>query len=287
MNDLIQGVVGGAAPKINDQVTTLVDMYQSQIIEEKFGSPMLPELPPTAHKVLLSAESSLIFETLKPVSYSQAGMERCVKLIAAMLGGYPQLASMDAQSKQKMMAAYTAKLSDLPLFAIAEACEAIMKGSDIAKKVEVRPSFAPTDTQVYQIADMICGKYRAAKAQIDRILSINNTIPKPLPPQDRERMAKLMSGLAAQLRAPIDAENSERRQRADSAMRDMNIQWIMREYRHHGLEPRFDKSGNLISLALLLRSGYSITERMGVRVLLSPTKDRNDDDQEKVSSSKI
>lgn len=271
-NDIIDvsGSVGGTAPVLDDAVTDIVERYSSQIIEERFGSPMLEVLPSRDERIALSAESSRLFEGMKPIRYSNAGVERAAKVVAAILGGYPQLASLDANVKQKMIASYVTKLSDLPLFAIAEAQLEIKRGSELARKHEVRPGYPPSDAQVYQIANHLCGRLREAKHAIDRVLSVNRVVPPPPKPEDRAKVKTMLEDLAYKLRAPLDAERAERKAQRQAKADAENNMWIVREYRQNGLEPHYDKDGNLITLAVLLKCGYRIADHEGERLLVPP-----------------
>lgn len=292
MNDLttdLTNVVGGLAPKVDDGIIDTVERYESQVLQGRSVTDlMLPTLPTREERAALSRQASIIFETMKPISYSGASLQRGAQIIAALLGGYTQLAQLDAATKQKMLAAFTAKLSKLPLFAVAEACNEITRGTDLAKKYEVRPGYAPSDAQIYQIAETIASRYSVAKNRIDRILSINKIIPPPLPPEDREKVGKLLVDLSATLRAPSDTERAAAKAKREAASDAINRRWILREYEENGLQPHFDKDGNLITLTLLKMSGYRIIKRTGVSTLLPPNqKADGDDDEQEMRASEV
>lgn len=268
-NDLTTAI-GGVAPVIPDRAISLAEQLSNEI-EHRNGVPMLPALPSNDEREMLKRAAADMAASLKPISYSQAGKQNAAKVVATFLQGYESIrrqvsgAGAAPDAAQKMVATYLAKMQDFPLFILDAALNEITSGSGLAKAKDCKPGFVPNVSQVYQICDALVAPYQLELAKIKKVLEVRVALPPPLSGEKSAELKARLDELVSEMKAPLEAARlrfkSEQEERSDAE----RTQWIVREYADAGLEPYFDKQGNLVSLALLKRMGAEIVKE-GLRL---------------------
>lgn len=202
------------------------------------------------HRKMSSAEAEALKGRLASVRKSlmpangQIERERIGRAVAAALTGY-------GKGDQITVAAYTRLLSDLPAWAVEQACDDVRRGGVPG----MNPDYPPPAPRIHQISDE---KMREARAERDK-LTLLLTAPVEVVRQattdeERARVAVSLQGFHEKMATPYDvqlaakhkaAREESDRKKADAEEHDRRMQYIVQ-----GFEPPTNKHGMTMSMAL-------------------------------------
>lgn len=170
---------------------------------------------------------------------------------------------------------YVEALSDLPAWAIIRACQRFRDGTVTAAELGQRSidhSFRPTTAQLRKVAIELVRPFGEESTRI--FMTIRGTTERVAGPEERERVAKGFAEFQQRMRASVESNRLDARRQAMERLAEtdpQNRSAILEQYQAAGVAPVKDGAGNLVSLALLLRSGWRIEDTpIGERVLVRP-----------------
>lgn len=215
---------------------------------------------PVLQRKLTPAETELLRNRLQLVrrqlmaANSVTDKTRIERAVAAALTGY-------GKADQITIAAYTKLLSDLPAWAVEQACDDVRRGAVVG----LNPDFPPAAPRIHQLADE---KLVEARLERDKLLLLLTTkveeqAPPPTPEQ-RERVAAKLQDFHEKIAQANPQETEQRRQERqareeEKAKREEHgrrMQYILQGY-----EPPTNKHGITISMSLALSTGMVLTKR--------------------------
>ncbi len=133
------------------------------------------------------------FSTLN--RYLQArDSQEIAKAVAKLLASYSSMRGSKDEARETV-GAYVAVLSDLPPWAVSEACVAWARGGYGA----TASAFSPSAAQLHEAAERIVKHYKNEANQLELVLSARIT---PISPDERERVIDGWERLKAELRKP-------------------------------------------------------------------------------------
>jgi hypothetical protein len=177
--------------------------------------------------------------------------DKACQAIAAMMMGFVG-ARKDLDSEELVLA-YRAHLAELPVHAIAKACDDLAK-----RKVKDAPvDYLPSSARVFEVAEKRASAARIERHQIGRILSAK-ALPAPLSAEQQAEVRAKLETLARRMTADREAEIDERVQHRLAEHYNVNRRQILAEWDALGLEPLTQKDGTPISvqIARQLRPDY-------------------------------
>lgn len=244
MNSLVKSP---SLPLSDDvEAHAVVKSYADQItFVATGGKAYLPALPSKTERKQLQDFIGRQKVRHRPISESAAERDRAMKAVAGMFTGFTSLRNSNAA---ELCTAFLVVLSDLPLFAIEQACEDIARG----RASSVDPDYPPTAPRMHQIAD----KYRIAAYERDiapAVLVLGATQENIEPKVDREKVGKKFDKLLTAMGADADEERRALRAKVSAEVAERNRQRVRDEWAERGLEP---PKGYPISYSLAKKLGY-------------------------------
>lgn len=185
---------------------------------------------------------------------SSVDLTRIERAVAAALTGY-------GRADQITVAAYTKLLSDLPAWAVEQACDDIRRGAVVG----LNPDFPPAAPRIHQLADE---KLVNARLERDKLLllltaKVEEQAPPPSPEQ-RERVAAKLQDFHEKVAQTNPQETEQRRherqkleeEKAKREEHSRRMQYILQGY-----EPPTNKHGITISMSLAMSTGMVLQRR--------------------------
>lgn len=122
------------------------------------------------------------------------------KAVMKLLSAYTS-ARGNADEARSTVASYAAVLSDLPPWAVAEACQAWVRGGYGA----TASAFAPSAPELHRAAVFIFAKFKREADDLERVLSARTT---PITAEERSRVVDGFAKLRAELVMPVPPPGS-------------------------------------------------------------------------------
>lgn len=263
-NDLIdhEPTLPGLVP--NADVDRLANMFADALVLNE-GPPALPRLPTDRERKALQTRCLELARAVRPIKMDIGEQESARKRIALLCNGWSanRGAGIDAAG---LVSTYVFDLSDLPLFAILEACDAVTKGRvklPDARGIErpIDPAYPVSSAQLYAVASKIAEARRRDEAKLRRVLSVRHVLTPEQPPEVRAKIAQGLKDLADSLRmnaVPVDPGLKARV--ADEAFQ-ANQRNILAEYKAMGMDPIYSEPGVLLSPSAARQNGALMNRR--------------------------
>jgi hypothetical protein len=201
-----------------------VDAFYGAIHREG-GRDTLANLPAPQVRERMRERQIALRTVLRPISMAMADRDAAMRAIAGLLGGYPNLRTVDPIATA---AGYTATCAEYPVFAIIAACDdfknrrVVDHYEDNGQAVMFTLDHAPS---AYRLLDQV--KLRAADLQsesykIGRVLAITKATSRPvISKAEQDRVAAGLQALAAHMAGKADeaqkAHLKELRENAQAA----------------------------------------------------------------------
>ena len=260
-----------------EQAAALADELAAGMTVDDSSRLCLRRLPTAVERVMLEKRQAELEVSLAPIGPGDTGApggaawRQARQALAALFAGYPSLRNANVA---EMLDTYLAWLADRPAFAIADACRQIGKGEarwvDPATGKAERPSpdFPPPAPRINELISSIARARTADLVKIDKVLAIDRVLPAPLSAEERDRVGLRMAGLAAHMKAPLEAARSEGEERRMNMINAANQRVVAAAWRSEGYEPMPDAKGHLASPGMLKSIGQWPPEgakRVGAR----------------------
>lgn len=201
---------------------------------------LIDRLPTPEERKLLKRREDDLKRALRPISYASEDQKRVAQMLATMFAGYP---TMRNTNPQDTIAAYVVHLKDLPLFAIKETCEAVIKN----KVKHFATDLPPPANLLYEDAEYRASKVHMEQLRFSRILQATELLQPVISEAERERVNLAIEAWRASSAKAFQGEVEERERRIDRTLQhfaDRNDDKIAEDYRRHGEEPQ--KSGDVL-----------------------------------------
>lgn len=252
-----------------------------------------PEFEETARALLNGAERNIVGRTIlgramtKPeraiVQRRQSALNPAlvharaseIKLVVEQMLAGMGMAMMEMAEAQVLVAQFCVTLSDLPLFAIAQACLRFARGQVRAEELDLKKfprGYRPTTDQVHAIAEAIAAPRRNEFYVCRALLNAEIALPMPTPEQRANGAATLekVGAMLAAKSAELDAADMGQRGKALNQIDEMARKSLIREYTSRGLDPVYAAPGVPTSLSMLLSQGWEIKQIGQENVLVRP-----------------
>ncbi|RZN03822.1 hypothetical protein CWO91_31495 [Bradyrhizobium genosp. SA-3] len=229
-----------------DPAVDLIAANAQNALEWCGSRPVMQRQLTTAEKDLLENRQRLVNRALL-LANGQADKVRIERAVAAALTGY-------GKADQPTVAAYTRLLSDLPAWAVEQACNDIRRGAVVG----LNPDFPPAAPRIHQIAD---AKLEAARIERDKLkllltAKVEEAKPK-LTPEQRERMRALADETVRALTGDKVESEQQRLERQkyeeEKAKREEHARRM--QYILQGYEPPTNQHGMTISMSVAMATG--------------------------------
>lgn len=177
--------------------------------------------------------------------------------LSRLFQGYAHTGSASPESS---IAAYVAKLEELPMWAVEAAIADLARG-----RVEgMSPDFPPSAARIFQLAEAKMGDVKTEQRRIEVVLNARVAEEPARHPDEVRRVAESMKTFAAEMAAknPTESEEAtrERRER-DQRNKERNDAALVIEYHMHGFEPVMF-NGRPMSMSLARATGARLIPRM-------------------------
>ena len=191
----------------------------------------LERLPTKPEREVLLARYRALAPAVKPISEATSARQLAGAEVHDMFKAWP---AFKPESKEQSIGAYVVAMSDLPLFAIKEACLDITQG-----KIDKLSTFAPPPAPfIYQLAASKAKRILDQHMVLRRILSTKNIrVEHHTTPEEKERIGKGLQQVADNLRATQQAAETERQQELSAKKIQRDKEMILREYHARGMNP--------------------------------------------------
>lgn len=239
-------VRGATLPGLLPDVEAL-DILDSIEVEVLDRITMVSRVPEPAERKVLQARRAKLTASLRPISQNLSEQDKAVAKISTMLYGFPSLANRAAP----LIAAFTTHLMDLPLFAIEEACDAVIHRTiRLPDGKRPGPEWAPTSPVVHMEAEARAARYAQERRRIETVLETRRLIPPPMTDERRAEMAALFTGLADSMRMSDEEKRGKLVREREPRLKRINDENIIAAWRHEGYQPQRNAGGELITPAL-------------------------------------
>lgn len=258
MDDLVPYQPPGAMAPLfaADHIRETMSALQNELIEV-VPSPVIRRQPSKAERTRLHERKKQIHSLLQPAAMATEAQKRIGKAIGEMLGGWLNTRT-GGDSGDFIIAGWTAKLCELPAWAVCLACSDFQEGratfTEAGKERTLSPEYAPSQATVYRVAREKLDRLMAEAILIDRLMTAKLEAP-PINPVEQARVGELLRDLADKMAATDNADRQRRiaeatgqRQEADERRRkfaaDANARRLER-YAELKLVPQYTADGKL------------------------------------------
>lgn len=179
--------------------------------------------------------------------------------LSRLFQGYAHTGSLGAGAESSV-AAYVAKLSELPAWAV----EAAIADIDRGRVEGMSPDFPPSAARIFQLAEAKTADVRSEQRRIEIVLQARVNEEPSRHPDEVRRVADSMRALANDIAAKNPPESDEEaRRRKERIQRDIERQdaAMILEYHMHGFEPVMF-NGRPVSIALARATGARLVPRV-------------------------
>lgn len=239
--------ISGPIQPIDRGLSDLVASYRNRIETDRGQAVIRGTVPTTEHRQAMSVRLDDVRRALRPVHMGDADKRAAAKAITQLLTAWVHAGRGDIRDT---VTAYTAHLSDLPLFAIEDACRRVAKGYVDG----LSPDFPPSAARLHQLGMEACALLKQEMAQIHEVLNAK-AYHEPSA-DERERIAAGFQQLSAELSEGDIRE--DRRAVALEAHGNANRRLFEQECAAAGIDP---KGG--VSPSLLKHLGPPVTREKG------------------------
>lgn len=231
--------ISGPIPPIERGLADLVASYRNRI-EIVRGEPVLRGVVPSVEqKRSMKVRFDETSRALRPISMSDQDKRTAGAAIASMLTAWIYSGKGDPRDT---IAGYVTHLSDLPLFAIEDACRQVAKGYVDG----LSPDFPPSAARLHQLAMDACALLKKEMTEIHEVLNAK-AYHEPTE-AERDRIAagfqKLSEDLAENDRMSARPDREQSGKRLDAA----NQRIFARECAEAGVDPKAGVSPSLLKL---------------------------------------
>lgn len=235
----------------------------------KIDDGMLATMPTQAERAVIARTAADLFASMRPISMAAAESKTAATLLAQMFTGYPNL----KQDPLSLVSAYVAHLREMPLFAIARACEEVRDGTERAQRAHVSPAFPPTAAQMAQICADVKQQTEHRYRQATAVLEAKQLPPLKISERERAVVGQKMAAFSLQL-ADTSIEQQERDARREAglvAAEKAAEKILLKEYAAAGIEPYKNRHGVLVSLTLMESLGATVEVIEGKKFFVMPS----------------
>jgi hypothetical protein len=213
MDDLV------AAPHI----ASAVAMLSNALIGNSISRQLISRLPTVQERGRLQERKMALASLLRPTSDSGVvARERIAKAVGAMLGGW---LNVRVGNPAEVIAGFTAKLQELPAWAVIEACRDFEEGRatflEGGKERTLSPEYAPSVATVWLVASRKLEALKAEQDLIRRIMTAKLAEP-AADPAMQARVKTLLEDLAAEMGAKARQERAEAEAESKAALAAVN-----------------------------------------------------------------
>lgn len=252
-NSMLPGLVPGADAA---QIVAMIHVHNEGRGLE------LSRFPNEREMTILKTRTDELNFQLKPISYADAMRQKAVAAFSDMFRGYPALANTDTRA---LLNDFLTHLKEYPLFAIVAACEDVKHG----RVKDIRIDRVPNTVQLRRVVEGYVADVREEKFHIDQRLTIKKILTPVMPAEQRKKFGQALADLAESMRAPLEREKQEARDRFVAVSLDRREKDILRDYAAAGIDPIRARDGSLMS--------YSLAKQIG---LLQRTKKKRGENPE-------
>lgn len=212
--------------RMDDALTVILNT-----LEYLDGHPVAESLPSPELRKEIALRLEDIRRALLPLGRAMAERELAERAVAALL----QSTNMRAADPRAKVAEYTAVLSDLPVWAVKQACHDFARGL-----VEgVNPDFPPTAARVHQHSEAVLAPLRKEAKRLETVRAVTLKANRRTP-EERQRMALNFLALKDELaREPehVCAANEVKRVMENQAARKAQQLRARKEWAEVGIAP--------------------------------------------------
>lgn len=230
--------ISGPIPPIERGLADLVASYRNRI-EIVHGQAVLRGGMSAEHKRSMQVRFDETSRALRPVRMSDQDKRTAGAAIASMLTAWIYSGKGDSR---ETIAGYVTHLSDLPLFAIEDACRKVAKGYVDG----LSPDFPPSAARLHQLAMEACAALKKEMAEIHEVLTAKAHV-EPTE-AERDRIALGFQKLSEELAASDTMSARPNREQSAKQLDEANRRIFERECAEAGIDPKGGVSPALLKL---------------------------------------
>jgi hypothetical protein len=206
----------------------LVAVFRNRLEQDRGETVIRGGLPSVEQRRTMQARHEDVARALRPVRMNEQDRRKAGAAIASMLSAWIFAGRGDPK---ETVAAFSAHLADLPLFAIENACRQVASGYVAG----LSPDFPPSAARLHQLAMEACAALKQEMAQIHEVLTAK-AYHEPTP-DERERIGAGFQQLASDLAETDDAQRRAQREEAMKSMEEANRRTFERDCAAAGIDP--------------------------------------------------
>jgi len=220
-------------------LSDLVASYRNRIETVRGEQILRGQLPTVEQRRSMQVRFDDTARALRPVRMSEQDKRTAGAAIASMLTAWIYSGKGDPRDT---IAGYVTHLSDLPLFAIEDACRKVAKGYVDG----LSPDFPPSAARLHQLAIDACAALKKEMAEIHEVLTAK--LHHEPNDDERGRIAVGFQKLSEDLAESDDAAPKASREHAAKHLDEANRRMFERECQVAGVDPKGRVSPSLRKL---------------------------------------
>lgn len=233
-NDLTTVQPPGAMAPLHaaDHIAVTISQLSNLLVDQHASVPTIERLPTAAERARLHERKQQIRSLIRPASEASAAQKRVSEAIGKMLGGWLNLR---VGNVQEVIAGWTAKLQELPAWAICIICKELEEGTatfrdEKGQERKLSTEYAPSQATVYALARAKLDKLYAEAQLIERLMTAKLAAP-TIAPEAQARVGALMADLAGSLsmRDAREREEARKTMRAEAKAAEDRAQQVIQD----------------------------------------------------------
>lgn len=196
--EIVHQPPGAVAPLNTPPHIAMTEAVLQNLLGGTYSMPTIERLPTAQERGRLHERSMQIRSLLRPGADAVADRDRISAAVGELIGGWLNLRTDGPET----IAGFTAKLQELPAWAVAEACRDFQEGRatfEVDGKVQrSSPEYAPSSATIFLVARQKMDAVLAEQAMINRIMTAKLAAPDE-DPVEREKVAGLIKDLATNM----------------------------------------------------------------------------------------